>query len=70
MCFRHVIWGNEMNLTVVALIMIVVVIASGFVKRLPTPLVLCLVPIICALILGYSIPDISDMALKQINSSL
>lgn len=59
-----------MNLTFVALIMIVAVIASGFVKRLPTPLVLCLIPIACALVLGYNISEISDMALKQINSSL
>lgn len=59
-----------MNLTVVAIIMIVAVIASGFVKRLPTPLILCLIPISCALILGYPISEISDMAIKQINSSL
>ena len=59
-----------MNLTIIALIMIVAVIASGFVKRLPTPLVLCLIPIACALILGYNISEISDMSLKQISNSL
>ena len=50
--------------------MIVAVIASGFVKRLPTPLVLCLIPIACALVLGCNVSEISDMALKQISNSL
>ena len=59
-----------MNPTLIAIIMVAVIIASSFFKRLPSPFVLCIVPVICGLALGFSITDLSEMILKQVNTSM
>lgn len=59
-----------MNLTVVAFLMVVVVIASVFFKRVPMQLILCIVPIVCCLILGYSFPEIGDLIIGSVNNSM
>lgn len=55
-----------MDLTVIAILMVIAVVASAFVKKLPMQFTLCVVPVICGLLLGYSIDEIGDMAMASI----
>lgn len=55
-----------MNITVIAILMVVAVVASAFVKKLPMQFTLCVVPVICGLLLGYSIKEVGDMAMASI----
>ncbi len=59
-----------MSPTVIAMIMVAVIIASAFFKKLPNQFVLCIVPIICGLALGFNIGDLADMIIDQVNTSM
>lgn len=57
-------------LTIVAILMVGTVIASVFLKKVPMQFTLCIIPVICALILGYPIKEIGDIAMNQITTSM
>lgn len=57
-------------MTIMAFVMLAIIIACVFYKKLPMQFVLAIVPIICALILGFSINDVSEMALNSINNTM
>ncbi len=59
-----------MNLTAVAILMVALVIASAFFKKLPMQFILCIVPIICGLLAGYHIKEIGDIAMAQIAKNM
>lgn len=59
-----------MNITLAAILMVSIVILSVFVKKLPMQFTLCIVPVACALLIGYSIQEIGDMAVNSINRSM
>lgn len=59
-----------MNITLAAILMVSIVILSVFVKKIPMQFTLCIVPVICALLIGYSIQDIGDIAVNSINRSM
>lgn len=59
-----------MNPTFVAILMVVLVIASLFVKRVPMSYALYIVPIFCALLLGYNFTEIGDMFIQQVNTAM
>lgn len=59
-----------MNLTVVAIIMVAAVIAFAFAKKVPMQFILCVVPVICGLLAGFSIGEVGDMAMGQITKSM
>ena len=56
-----------MNPTIIAIILVAVIIASAFFKRLPTQFILCIVPVICGLVLGFNITELGDMIINQVN---
>lgn len=59
-----------MNITVVAFLMIAAVIAAVFFKRVPMQFVLCIVPIICCVLLGYSFAETGDFIIGSINNAM
>ena len=59
-----------MSPTAVAIIMVAIIIASAFFKRLPNQFVLCIVPIFCGLALGFNINELADMIIGQVNTSM
>lgn len=59
-----------MNPTFVAILMIALVIGSLFVKRVPMQYALYIVPVFCALLLGYNFTEIGDMFIKQVNTAM
>ena len=59
-----------MNPTIVAVILVAVIIASAFFKRLPTQFILCIVPVICGLVLGFNITELGDMIINQVNTAM
>ncbi len=59
-----------MSPTVVAIIMVAIIIASAFFKRLPNQFVLCIVPVFCGLALGFSIDELADMIIGQVNTAM
>lgn len=59
-----------MNVTVMSIIMVGLVVASVFVKKLPMQFTLCVVPVFCALGLGYGMGDISGFILEQCNKTM
>lgn len=59
-----------MSPTLVAILMIALVIGSLFVKRVPMQYALYIVPVFCALLLGYSFTEIGDMFIKQVNTAM
>ncbi len=59
-----------MNVTVMSVIMIAIIVISVFMKKIPMQFTLCVVPVICALCLGYNISEVSDFALKQCSKSM
>lgn len=59
-----------MSLTSVAILMVIVVIATACFKKLPMQLILCVVPIVCGLLAGFSLREVSDFAMGQIQTSL
>lgn len=59
-----------MNITVVAFLMVAVVIAAVFFKRVPMQMVLYVVPIVCCVILGYNFQEIGDLIIGQVNNSM
>lgn len=59
-----------MNLTFVAILMVVLIIASLFIKRVPMQYTLYIVPLFCALLLGYNFTEIGDMFIKQVNTAM
>lgn len=60
-----------MNLTtIMAIIMVSVLIISVFFKKLPMQFTLCILPIICALCLGFPVNEISDFVINQTNKTM
>ena len=59
-----------MDPVLIAILMVAVTIASAFFKKLPNQFVLCIVPIVCGLLLGYSITELSDMVMTQLNTAM
>lgn len=58
------------GITVIAILMVVLVILAGFQKRIPMYFALIFIPILAALCLGYSIPEISTAILAKMNESM
>ena len=59
-----------MSPTIVAIILVAVTIASAFYKRLPTQFILCIVPVICGLVLGFNITELGDMIMNQVSTAM
>lgn len=59
-----------MNVTLMAIILVAIVVATVLTKKVPFNFVLLIVPMICALILGYSVSEISDFVLEQFASMM
>lgn len=59
-----------MNVTIMAIIMVGVIIASVFLKKIPMQFTLCVVPVICSLLLGYSISDVSGFIMASCNKTM
>lgn len=57
-----------MSITLMAIILILIVVATVLTKKVPFNFVLLIVPMICAMILGYDIFEISDFVLEQFAS--
>lgn len=57
-------------LTIVALLMILLVILSGFQKRVPMFLALIFIPLVAALILGHSISEVSSSMIGLMNTTM
>lgn len=57
-----------MSVTLMAIILILIVVATVLTKKVPFNFVLLIVPMICAMILGYSITEVSDFVLEQFAS--
>lgn len=59
-----------MNTLIMAIILILIVVATVVTKKLPFNFVLLIVPILCALILGYSIEETSTFVVDQLASMM
>lgn len=59
-----------MTPTIMAIIMLSIIIAFVFIKKVPIQFVLAIVPIICALFLGVKLTDLNNAMLDQINSTM
>ncbi len=57
-----------MSPTTMAFIMIIIVIAAILWNKIPMNFIMFLVPLICALVMGYSIPEVSGVILDQISN--
>ena len=57
-----------MSPTTMAFIMIIIVIAAILWNKIPMNFIMFLVPLICALVMGYSIPEVSGAILDQISN--
>jgi len=57
-----------MSPTTMAFIMIIIVIAAILWNKVPMNFIMYLVPLICALVMGYSIPEVSGVILDQISN--
>ncbi|KAA8669675.1 SLC13 family permease [Clostridium sp. HV4-5-A1G] len=59
-----------MTPTIMAIIMLAIIIGFVFYKKVPIQFVLAVVPIICALFLGFSLNKVSGYAVDSINSTM
>lgn len=59
-----------MTPTIMAFIMLASIIACIFYKKIPMQFVLAIVPIVCAMILGFNITEVSDMVINSINNTM
>lgn len=59
-----------MNVTLMAILLIAVVVVSVITKKVPFNFVLFIVPVICSLILGYSIHETSTFIVDQLASMM
>lgn len=57
-----------MNVTVMAGVLVLIVVLTVVTKKLPFNFVLFIVPVICSLLLGFSIQETSDFILAQFSS--
>lgn len=57
-----------MNATVMAIILVLIVVATVVTKKVPFNFVLFIVPIICSLLLDFSLQETSDFVLEQFSS--
>ena len=53
-----------------AIILILIVVATVITKKVPFNFVLLIVPIVCALILGYSVEETSTFVVEQLSSMM
>lgn len=59
-----------MSATLAAILMIALIISSLFIKRVSMQYALYIVPIFCGLLLGFSIPELTDMFIGQVNTAM
>lgn len=59
-----------MNATVMAIILVLIVVATVVTKKVPFNFVLFIVPVICSLLLGFSLQETSDFILEQFNHEI
>lgn len=59
-----------MNPTIMAIIMLVIVIAAIIWNKVPMNFVMFVVPVVCALCLGYSITEVSDAITTQLATTM
>lgn len=59
-----------MNTTVMAVIMVGLIVLSVFIKKLPMQFTLCIVPVLCAVGLGYPINEISGFVMDSCNKTM
>ncbi|HAQ40524.1 MAG TPA: citrate transporter [Clostridiales bacterium] len=59
-----------MSTVAMPIIMIVIIIIALLTKKVPVPFILAIVPILFAVILGFSINEISDFAIESINKTM
>ena len=59
-----------MSLTLVAILMVVLVFSSSFIKRVPVQYSLYIVSVACALLLGHNFMEIGDMFINQVNVAM
>lgn len=59
-----------MTPTIMAIIMISIIIAGIFSKKIPVPFLLIIVPVICALALGTNMTDLNNMVIESLNATM
>lgn len=59
-----------MSVTLIAILMVLLLVLATFQKRVPIYLVMMIIPILAALCLGYSLPDISASILAKLNETM
>lgn len=59
-----------MNILIMALVLIAIVVATVITKKVPFNFVLLIVPILCSLVLGYSIKETSTFVVEQLASMM
>ncbi len=59
-----------MSILVMAIVLILIVVATVITKKLPFNFVLMIVPIICALLLGHSVEETSTFVVEQLSSMM
>ncbi|MFT8349447.1 SLC13 family permease [Clostridium saccharoperbutylacetonicum] len=59
-----------MTPTIMAIVMLCIIIVFIFIKKIPIQFVLAVVPIICALLLGVKLTDLSNAMIEQTNNTM
>lgn len=59
-----------MSILVMAIVLILIVVATVITKKLPFNFVLMIVPVICALLLGHSVEETSTFVVEQLSSMM
>ena len=59
-----------MSVLIMAVILILIVVATVITKKAPFNFVLMIVPIVCALLLGYSVEETSTFVVGQLSSMM
>lgn len=60
----------KMSILLMAIVLILIVVATVITKKLPFNFVLMIVPIVCALLLGHSVKETSDFVAGQLSSMM
>ena len=58
------------TILLMAIILILIVVATVITKKVPFNFVLLIVPIVCALILGHSVEDTSTFGLERLSPKM
>ena len=57
-----------MNVTIMAILLILIVVLTVVTKKVPFNFVLLIIPMVCAMLLGFSVTEVSDFVLEQFAS--